>query len=214
VGERSERCSPVTCDDDDPCTDDVLQENQCESARIAGTCWRGDEATLRIIATGSAYGRTAQCRLGCRAPFSGVLVLRDDGTYVSPGMTVPGCVGGATVTVPDEVGVVRRARRGKLVLEPTNRGELEAAFEQCAGPGTRLKGYRTVVHPSPDGQALTGTSTARIRTRQGRIPVAITLRIRFTTSRVEHPAASRAAVAARRPLPVCSPSLRPVCSVR
>ena len=187
-------------------------EGLCLTAPIAGTCWAGDEALLSLVATGSANGRTAVCRLRCRAPLDGVLVLRDDSTYLAPGGPLVGCNGNAAVTIPDEVGLTRR--RGRyLVLQPNNREALEQAFQDCVGPSTRLKGYRTRVRPSRDEQQLTGITTARIRTRQGGIPIGVLVRVRFRAARVEHAPLAPSTLAAGRVRP-CTPTLRPSCMVR
>jgi hypothetical protein len=213
-GEGGGTCSPVTCVDRDPCTDDSVEAGQCRNEPIAGTCWAGDEGILRLVAVGSAVGRTAQCTLRCRAPLTGVVALRDDGTYRAPGTRLPGCADGATVTLPEQLGTVRRTRRGKLVFEPANRDEIATAFETCVGPSTQLRAFGTRARLSADGQ-LRGVSTARLRTRQAGIPVAVRGTLRFRASRVGPGAAAETTAAlGGRNLPVCSPSLRPRCVVR
>src|SRR5262249_52849632 len=101
-------CHPLDdCDDDNTCTRDRCgPDNVCVHDPLP--CWaiRG-----RVTATASAKGRSATRS----RRFQGILMLFDNGTYRSPNGACP--VGGGTL--PDEVGMVRADRRGRLHLEAT-----------------------------------------------------------------------------------------------
>lgn len=188
----------------------VSRADECPS-NLAGSCWTFGEATLGAVSSGSAAGRSVRCTLKCRAAGSGVLVLRDDGTYSSPASTATVTCPSGQVAIPDEEGVVRE-KRGKLILEPSNLHEFGAALDACAGRDVSVRRYRTTISIAADGQSLSGVTKLRLLT-PGRAPVTTRIIDRFTATRVRTairaPAASASARARR--LPACSIDLEPRC---
>ena len=186
----------------------VSRADDCPS-NLAGSCWTLGEATLGAVSSGSAAGRSVRCTLRCRAPGSGVLVLRDDGTYSSPASTATVTCPSGQVAIPDEEGVVRE-KRGKLLLEPSNLDEFGAALDACAGRDVSVRRYRTTILIAEDGQSLSGVTKLRLLT-PGRVPVTTRVIERFTATRAQTagPAASPSVRA--RELPACSIDLEPRC---
>ena len=187
----------------------VSRAGVCPS-ELAGSCWTLGEATLATVASGSAGSQSVRCALRCRALGSGVLVLRDDGTYTSPSSTATVTCGSDEVAIPDERGVVRQ-KRGKLLLAPGNLDELGAALDACAGRDVSIRRYRTMVRITDDGLSLSGVTKLKLLT-PGRVPITTRVTERFTATRV--PAASPAAPPSpprARALPVCSIDLEPRC---
>jgi hypothetical protein len=84
-------------------------------------CWTlAGNAITRVTASGSVRGHDVHCALACRQTGREVLWLEPSGQYRLPSGALA-CPVGAQVQFPDEVGVVRPGRRGKLLLQPTNR---------------------------------------------------------------------------------------------
>src|SRR5882724_263262 len=138
----------VSCDDADPCTDDTCEVSDgCLSTPVP--CWN---VAGRAAVSGLGGIRDAPSVLH----FTGVLVLRIDGTYRLPSTGITSCGAG----IPDEVGTYRTGRRGRrLVLSPTNLDAIGAAASPCIGYSFSVTSYRTVVKFSRDGNRLHGIST-------------------------------------------------------
>ena len=222
------------CDDADPCTaDTACQAGVCTGGRstcdAGGTCTtrRCDAAgactaepipgcwtiagrgVLTVRATGSGNGRTATCTLRCQTATAGTLIFGADGTYRTP-VPDPGlCPSGSGYEAPAEVGtVVRRGRR--LLLKAGNRAEIVRALRRCSGSRFALKRSRNAVQLDPDGTRLTGTNRFAL-VLPGRFSTRAGVVVRFTGALGGVPAPVEPLP---RPLPVCSPDLRPVCVVR
>jgi hypothetical protein len=114
-----------------------------------------------MTATGSVPGRSVTRS----RRFTGVLLLRDDGTFRAPG-GLETCTTG-TVDVPGEVGTARRGTRGRLFLEPDNLGDLLISLAACVGRPVVLKSYRAWAKFLPNGVQLRGTTRLAVRVRAG-----------------------------------------------
>ena len=167
---------------------------------LSGSCWTLGEATLAAVSSASEAGGSVRCTLRCRATSSGVLILRDDGTYSSPAGTAAATCPSGEVAIPDEEGVVRQ-KRGRLLLEPTNLDEFGAALDACAGRDVSVRRYRTTVRLAEDGRSLVGVTKLRLLT-PGRVPVTTRVLERFTATRAS-PALAVPARPRARKLPVC-----------
>ncbi len=160
------RCvaQPLVCDDGDVCSDDACDPAAGQCAFTAAPCW---SLIGRTTGTASIPGRSVTRS----RRFTGLLVLRGNGTYRAPG-GLETCPTG-NVEIPDEVGTVRPWSRGRLLLEPSNLGDLLVATQRCVGYPVVLKSYRAWVKPLPTGVQLHGGArlTARVHARGQTISV-------------------------------------------
>ncbi len=188
----------------------VARADVCPSI-LAGSCWTLGEATLGAVSSASQAGKSVRCTLRCRTLSSGVLILRDDGTYSSPASTATATCPSGEVAIPDEEGVVRQ-KRGKLLLEPSNLDEFGAALDACVGRDVSIRRYRTTVRIADDGLSLSGVTKLRLLT-PGRAPITTRVTARFTATRAEtvRPAAAASPSPRARELPACSIDLEPRC---
>jgi len=113
--------------------------------------------------TGVSFGANAACNrtVSVTRRARGTLSVAADGAYRAPAGQV--CRRSAVI-VPDEVGVWRPGRNGRVVLEPTNLDEQKEAIGQalseCTGASvviSRLRG-RSWVKATADGQRLRGAT--------------------------------------------------------
>lgn len=198
------------CDDGDPCTTDACDPvTGCVHESIDGACW-ATRSILRVVASASAFGRSARCSAKCEVPGLGTLFLFDDGTYRIPSGQLAACPSGSTTAFPDEEGTVRTRRR-KVVFEPANLDALFAAAAECVGETNPFRKYRARVKRSRDGTTFRGTATLRGRV-PGRIPVRLKVVSKLTgadvASGLEPPPPSR------KPLEECTAELALRCRTK
>lgn len=170
----ADTCDPTTCDDGNVCTADVHEAGLgCRSA-IDGSCWALTTGSVRTSIT--LGGKTCGCRV---ASAGGVLSLRADGTFRSPGGRLPGdvCPSHEGVTLPDEVGEWRRVGRSRrLRLRTTNLAEIAAAARTCAGRGGRVHGYQTRAVLSADDRSIKVASHFTVSERGASVPLVVVSR--------------------------------------
>jgi hypothetical protein len=169
---------PISCDDGDFCTDDACDPALGRCVSTPAPCWT---ITGRTTATAFIPGRSVTRS----RRFTGVILLREDGTYRAPG-GLEACPTG-TVTVPDEVGTLRQGSRGRLFLQPSNLGDLLTATSECAGRPIVLRSYRAWVKPLANG-VLRGMVRLVARAHAGGQTITIVAVSRFVGGRRSAPA--------------------------
>ena len=174
-----DQATTVDCDDRNPCTTDACDgRGGCSHDPIPGCFGLGVRAVGRASGSGSISGRSVTCSSPrCEQVGQGALILNPDGTYRSPSTTAGGIAcPTSSAPLPDEVGTIRRGRKGRLILRPSNLAEIRQALQQCVGRrvGLRLRERMTL---SSDGQSLTGTLRARA-TVYDQIPVNVAIVVR------------------------------------
>lgn len=174
---------PLDCDDHDPCTADAcdITTAGCAHEPLDG-CWDlAGNIIAHITASGTVRGHHVRCAGSCRETGRHTLLLDPDGTYLLP-TSVVACPVGSPVQVPDEVGVARPGRHGKVFLEPTNLGEINAALRECYGGKARVLRYNTWIRPREDETYLDGQIRVRERV-PAEIPAFVRRKIRFIGTR-------------------------------
>jgi len=210
----------TVCDDADPCTTSGLCEAgacvgatpivscACLDVPEGGACWTlAGTTVVRASAVGTLRGYSVRCAGSCQRPQSALFLTKPDGTYWAPG-GVAACGGEREVPVPAEVGRWQRRRKGTMVLEPDNLGEIAAAAAACSG--IKLKAVRTVMEPADDGSVV-GRTMLRYRQR-AELPITFKSTVHFNGTSdpfalVERPLRTR-------PARVCDGPLRLRCQVQ
>jgi hypothetical protein len=168
---------PTSCSDANFCTIDACdtERGECTHQARGGGCWT---LTGRPVVTATALGRTCACRL---ARSSTALVLADDGSYATPGGSIPCSL--STRSLPDEIGTARPLHRGRQQLEAANLDALTSTVRECTGLDFRTRRYATTFRLDPDGRGVHGTHTERLRVVVGRVPLTVGVRVRFQGTR-------------------------------
>lgn len=201
----------VDCDDGSICTTDRCDpEGGCRHEAAPGSCWVA-RPVARSVATASGPGGSARCSLRCQSPEPVTLLLSPDATYRVQGGGTAVCPSGEPVDFPDEIGTTRRGRRGRLLLEPSNREEIAAASRRCGGTPLRRTSYRRWIKPG--GDHLVGRSTTRGRGSVRGVAVSFVADEQFTAV----PALDANGMLVDPPptdprAPICRADLRPRCT--
>ncbi len=131
-------CEQNPCEDEDPCTLDTCSpEAGCGFEPMAGCTVVDGVLVTRATATIRRGDVVGTCAGRCGQRVRSAIVLQADGTYRVPSGSIE-CPG-EQVAVPDEVGVLRAARRGREVAASTNIPEVLAATARCGGFGVKLR---------------------------------------------------------------------------